>query len=209
MTAERWRRIEEVFQAALEVSASERRRYLDSACNGDETLRTEVESLLAHEPGADDLIHSAVKQAHDSVARAPTPTDNFLGRRIGSYRLLFVIGRGGMGTVYRAIRADDQYEKQVAIKVVKRGMDTDYVLTRFRHERQILAKLEHQRIARMLDGGTTDDGLPYFVMELIDGVPITEYCTVNKVSIPDRLKLFRFVCTAVQYAHQNLIVHRD
>jgi tetratricopeptide (TPR) repeat protein len=123
--------------------------------------------------------------------------------------LIRLIGHGGMGAVYLGIRDDDQYQKQVAIKLLKRGMDTDFMLNRFRQERQILANLEHPFIARLIDGGATEDGLPYFVMEYVDGVPITKYCEGKNLSIPERVRLFRLVCEAVQHAHQNLVVHRD
>lgn len=132
-----------------------------------------------------------------------------LDRRIGAYRLIRELGRGGMGAVYLASRADDQFEKLVAIKVVVRGLDTDFAVQRFRAERQILASLDHPNIARLLDGGTTTDGRPFFVMEYIEGKPIIEYSDENKLSIEDRLKLFRQVCSAVQYSHQNLVIHRD
>ena len=128
---------------------------------------------------------------------------------VGPYRIIREIGRGGMGTVYLAVRDDDQYKKQVAIKLVRRGMDTDFIVDRFRHERQILASLDHPNIARLLDGGTTEDGLPYFVMEYIEGSPINQYCDDRRLSIAERVKLFQTVCSAVQYAHQNLVVHRD
>lgn len=129
--------------------------------------------------------------------------------QIGAYRAVRELGRGGMGTVYLGERADAQFQMRVAIKVIKRGMDSEAVLQRFRHERQILACLEHANIARLLDGGTTADGLPYFVMEYVDGQPIDEYCRGHRLSIGDRLDLFRQVCAAVAYAHQNLVVHRD
>lgn len=131
------------------------------------------------------------------------------GRRIGAYAIVREIGRGGMGAVYLAKRADGEFEKQVAIKVLKRGTDTDEVLRRFRAEREILARLEHPNISRLLDAGTTDDGLPYFVMEYVEGKPITRYADEHQLSIVDRLKLFRIVCAAVSYAHQNLVIHRD
>src|SRR6185436_17674912 len=137
------------------------------------------------------------------------PEQDLAGRRIGPYRLTRLLGHGGMGAVYLGVRDDDQYQKQVAIKLLKRGMDTDFMLSRFRQERQILANLEHPFIARMLDGGATEDGLPYFVMEYVDGVPITTYCREKGLSIPQRLRLFRLVCEAIQCAHQNLVVHRD
>ena len=114
-----------------------------------------------------------------------------------------------MGDVYRAVRADDQFEKQVAIKLVRQGLDTEFVYARFRKERQILAGFEHENIARLLDGGTTDEGHPYFVMELVEGKPIDEYCDEGKLGVAARLDLFQSVCSAVQYAHQRLVVHRD
>ncbi|MGZ6071659.1 MAG: serine/threonine protein kinase [Myxococcaceae bacterium] len=129
-------------------------------------------------------------------------------RRIGPYRLLKELGHGGMGTVFLAVRADEQFEKRVALKVV-RGSDSEEVIRFFRRERQILAGLEHPNIARLLDGGTTDDGLPYFVMEHVEGEPIDRYCDARKLSIPERLELFEEACSAVQYAHQSLVVHRD
>ncbi|HEX6185320.1 MAG TPA: serine/threonine-protein kinase, partial [Pyrinomonadaceae bacterium] len=132
-----------------------------------------------------------------------------VGRRVGAYRVTGVIGQGGMAEVYRAVRDDDQFRKEVAVKVVRRGMVSEFTLARFRHERQILASLEHPNIARLLDGGATEDGLPYFVMECVEGRPITEYCEAGGLSTRRRLKLFRRVCAAVSYAHRNLIVHRD
>ena len=128
---------------------------------------------------------------------------------IDRYRIIREIGRGGMGAVFLAERADDQYQKQVALKLIKRGMDTDSVLRHFRNERQILAGFDHPNIARLLDGGTTDDGLPYFVMEYVEGLPIDEYCNAHALSVPARLQLFREVCAAVSYAHRHLVIHRD
>ena len=132
-----------------------------------------------------------------------------LGQRVGPYQLVEEIGIGGMGEVYRAFRDDDQYKKEVAIKLVRAGQNSRFVIARFKHERQVLASLDHPNIARLLDGGTTDDGIPYFLMELIEGQPLTEYCDQHKLPITERLKLFLEVCSAVQYAHQRLIIHRD
>ena len=132
-----------------------------------------------------------------------------IGQHIGLYKINREIGRGGMGTVYLATRDDDQYQKQVAIKVVKRGMDTDLVLARFRNERQILAGFDHPNIARLFDGGSTETGLPYFIMEYVEGQAIDEYCDSHRLSTAARLELFRTVCSAVQYAHQHLVIHRD
>jgi serine/threonine protein kinase len=131
------------------------------------------------------------------------------GNRVGPYEVVREIGRGGMGAVYLAIRADDEYKKEVAIKIVKRGMDTEVVLQRFREERQILANLVHPSIASLLDGGTTQDGRPYLVMEYIDGQPVDRYCLGNKISVRDRLRLFRKVLAAVHHAHQKLVIHCD
>ena len=149
--------------------------------------------------------------AFDEITKLFKDEDNQLleGQVIGPYKLIRKIGQGGMGAVYLASRDDDEYKKRVAIKLVKRGMDSEEVLNRFRHERQILASLDHPNIARLLDGGTTEDGLPYFVMEYIEGTPVDTYCDERRLSINERLNLFRKVCSAISYAHQNLVVHRD
>ena len=131
------------------------------------------------------------------------------GVRIGAYRLVKELGRGGMGTVYLAVRSDDSFQKRVALKVLKRGMDTDAIVRRFRNERQILASLDHPNISGLLDGGTTPDGLPYFAMEFVEGQPIDEYCETRQLDTTARLEMFTKICAAVQYAHQNLIIHRD
>jgi tetratricopeptide (TPR) repeat protein len=205
MTPERWQKIEEVFHQAAELSPQARVAFLDEACATDASLRKEVETLLAQEPG------QSIERAILGVAKAFSNETSAaqVGRRIGPYRLVQMIGVGGMGAVYKAVRDDDQYEKQVAVKLIKRGMDTDSILQRFRHERQILATLEHPYIARLLDGGTTEDGLPFLIMEYIDGQPIIHYCDENTRSVRERLILFRQVCEALQYAHRNLVVHRD
>jgi serine/threonine protein kinase len=206
MTPDQWRQIEVIFHAAVDRAPDERAAFLDHAGAGDPELRQEVESLLAQE-GLGTRLAAAVSDAAKSLATATS--EDRVGQRIGPYRVTGIVGQGGMGAVYQAVRDDDQYRKQVAIKLVKRGLDTEFILSRFRHERQILASLEHPHIARLLDGGTTDDGLPYLVMEYIEGRPITDYGSANKLSLTERLKLFRLVCSAVQYAHQNLVVHRD
>src|SRR4029077_5990204 len=132
-----------------------------------------------------------------------------IGRQFGAYKTVEQIGVGGMGEVDRAYRADDEYRKEVALKVVRSGQDSGFIVRRFKNERQILASLEHPNIARLLDGGTSEDGTSYLVMELVDGQPITEYCGANALSTRDRLRIFMQVCAAVQYAHQRLIIHRD
>lgn len=206
MTPERWRRIEEIFQAVAEQPNANREALLDQACGDDAELRREVASLLSHE-GEDGFIQSMIAGGTDLLERHDD--EAIIDSHIGVYRVTGLIGHGGMGTVYAAVRDDDQYRQQVALKLVKRGMDTQFVVHRFRHERQILASLEHPNIARLLDGGTTHDGLPYFVMEHITGQTITRYCETHKVSLAEKLRLFRQVCAAVQYAHQKLIIHRD
>ncbi len=203
MTDERWLQVERLFHAALMFGAAEREDFLAASC-GDDGLRAEVGSLLAAHERAGDFIESSIFDAGFEAAPGA-----MTGKTVGHYRLIREIGRGGMGTVWLAERADDQFDKRVAIKLVRRGLDTDDILRRFRAERQILASLEHQNIARLLDGGATEDGLPYLVMEYIEGEPIDRYCDRRGLSITERLKLFREVCAAVQYAHQNLVIHRD
>src|SRR5437763_1278214 len=216
MSPERWKQIEEVFQSALDLPEAERGGFIASACAGDNALREQVEALVHQYEQAGDFIEApAVAVAGFNVGPALNTTlegageDPMAGRRIGSYRIVREVGRGGMGAVYLAERADSAFHKRVAVKVVKRGMDTDFILRRFRHERQILASFDHPNIARLLDGGTTDDGLPYFVMEYIEGQPVYRFCDAQRLSVSERLRLFCQVCDAVTYAHQHLVVHRD
>jgi serine/threonine protein kinase len=212
MNPEIWQQLKTCFQAALELTPEERPAFLTQACDGDDDLRDRVEKLLASHDGVGSFLASpAIVDAGviTTVNEVESKSDDRIGQRIGPYEILREIGRGGMGTVFLAIRADDQYRKEVAIKIVNRGMDTDTILRRFVMERQILANLEHPNIARMLDGGTTDDGLPYFVMEHVEGETINRYCDQHRLNTLERLQLFRQVCSAVQFAHQNLIVHRD
>src|ERR1022692_937194 len=172
MDSERWRRIEELYHSAVEVPESQRAAFLQESCAGDEALRHEVESLLAYQNDSEEFIEMpAMEEAARILAQDPNkgqgasesaPVDGSISR----YRILEKIGAGGMGKVYRAVRSDGQFTKEVAIKLVRGGFDTAFVLERFRNERQILAGLDHPNIARLLDGGTTDDGIPYLVMEL-------------------------------------------
>ncbi len=209
MTPERWEKIKDVLANALELAPPERTGYLDKSCAGDDLLRHDVEALLQREQKAGADFLSQTSLAATVAALLPEEKNPWIGRRVGAYQIVEQIGAGGMGEVYRAYRADDQYRKQVALKVVRAGQDSGLVLSRFKNERQILAGLEHPNIARLLDGGTTDDGLPYFVMELIEGQRLNEYCHSHKLTTAERLKLFLQVCSAVQYAHQRLIIHRD
>jgi len=206
---ENWPKVKEIFSAALELKPDERVSFLNTACAADENLRSEVLGLLsAHDSSGDFIQHPAVvdvgflvSDTNHSAAAA--------GQHIGTYEIIRELGRGGMGAVYLASRADEAFDKQVALKLIKRGMDSDAIIKRFVMERQILANLDHPNIARMIDGGTTEDGLPYFVLEYIEGTTITRYCDEHKLNTLERLKLFFQVCAAVQFAHQNLIVHRD
>jgi serine/threonine protein kinase len=209
MTPERWERIKGVLGAALELNPADRISYLDQQCAGDDSLRREIDTLLESEQQAGPQFLGGASLVDLAANLIPEEGNPWIGRRVGAYQIVELIGAGGMGEVYRAFRADDQYRKEVALKIIRAGQDSGSVITRFKNERQILAGLEHPNIARMLDGGTTDEGVPYLVMELIQGQPITEYSDHNKLTIPERLRLFSKVCDAVQYAHQRLIIHRD
>lgn len=198
MNPEKWEQMKELFATALEREPVERSEFLKQACGNNEALRAELEELLRSYESNQSL----------SVEEEPA-TDPFVGRKIGPYQLIRKIGAGGMGAVYLAARADDAFNKRVAIKLVRADVDTQAVLRRFRQERQILAPLDHPNITRLLDGGTTDQGLPYFVMDYVEGTRIDQYCDHRKLSVDERIKLFRQVCSAVQYIHQNLVVHRD
>ncbi|HEX5864295.1 MAG TPA: protein kinase, partial [Casimicrobiaceae bacterium] len=195
-----------MLEEAIALAPTDRSTFLDRACGGDAELRREVESLLSsHEQAGTGFLKDPAINLNAAI-----PTANVRpGRRIGVYQIVEEIGHGGMGEVYRAVRADGQYTKEVAIKLVRSGVDSAIVQQRFRNERQILASLDHPNIARLLDGGTTDDGVPYLVMELIEGDRIDTYCDQHKLSITERLRLFRQVCAAVQFAHQRLVIHRD
>ena len=206
MNPERWQRVKQVLDEAIALDDSERRPYLDQACAGDSEVRREVESLLSsHQQAGTEFLESPAVNLQEDTQTAPVRT----GRRIGVYQIGEEIGRGGMGEIYRAVRADGQYTKEVAVKLVRGGFDTAFVLERFRTERQILATLDHVNIARLLDGGTTEDCIPYLVMELINGTRIDSFCDEHRLSITQRLQLFRQVCAAVHYAHQRLVIHRD
>ena len=207
MNAERWQAIGELFEQALPLPVGERTALLDDACGVDEELRREVASLLAsHQAGGGFLQHrieKALASFHDTSVAGTQPV------RVGPYRLIRELGRGGMGTVFLAERDDDEYYAQVAVKLVRPGMDIEFILARFRRERQTLARLQHPNISRLLDGGTTENGLPYFVMEYIDGPWLTAFAADRRMPVDDRLRMFLDVCSAVEYAHRNFIIHRD
>ncbi|HEX8175792.1 MAG TPA: protein kinase [Pyrinomonadaceae bacterium] len=210
MSSERWQQLEEIFQTALDMPPAERAAYVAEACAGDEELQRQVNELLAQNDEAGTFLdeplyeHSGVQALADLIDDDPV-----IGQRIGAYKVVSQIGRGGMGAVYLAERADNTFQRRVAIKLIKRGMDTDFILRRFRHERQILAALDHPYIARLLDGGATPTGQPYFVMEYIEGQPLYKHCDERRLSIRERLRLFSQICEAVDYAHQKQVIHRD
>jgi non-specific serine/threonine protein kinase/serine/threonine-protein kinase len=205
MNIEEWQRVKQVLHEALELPRAGRTEFLDRECAGNQSLRDEVESLLASYDDAGTFIEESVAMSqvsvlHDSLA---------IGAQVGPYRIVQLIAEGGMGSVYQAVRVDDLYRKIVAMKVIRRGVAGEYALRHFDTERQILAHLDHPNIAKLLDGGTTPDGRPYFVMDFIAGTPIDQYCDEHKLTVGDRIQLFLTVCSAVHYAHQNLVIHRD
>jgi len=208
---DRWPEVARILDVVLELAPEERPAFLGQACAGDDRLRAEVEAMLAGAE-ADGFLKSPA-----AVLAAPLLEAEALGdgaaalhsALIGPYRLVRELGHGGMGVVYLAERADGQFEQRVALKLIKRGMDSDEILRRFLAERQVLARLNHAHIARLLDGGVSAEGQPYFAMEYVEGVPLNRYCEEQGLSIEDRLQLFREVCEAVQYAHRSLVVHRD
>ena len=213
MTPERWQHVKQVLAAALELPQAERAAHLDRSYATDASLRDDLEPLLASQQRLKDQFldqSNLAAAAATLVSPLGSPEENFwVGRRVGPYQVVEQIGAGGMGEVYRAFRADDQYKKVVALKFVRAGQYSSDVFSRFKNERQILAGLDHPNLAKLLDGGTSDEGMPYFVMELIEGRPITEYCDEHELSTRERLSLFLQVCAGVHYAHQRLIIHRD
>ena len=201
----RWAAIEEAFHAAAELPVGERAGYLDQACGDDAGLRADIVALLESLDLPDDDLRGAVVREASAVLESAGP-----GRTIGAYRIVKKLGQGGMGSVYLAVRADDQYQKQVAIKLIRAGHEQRAsLIRRFLSERQILANLEHPNIARLLDGGVTGDGLPYLVMEHVDGLPIDEFAEARGLRVAQRLELFGGVCAAVRHAHRNMVIHRD
>jgi non-specific serine/threonine protein kinase/serine/threonine-protein kinase len=226
---ERWKRVRDLFDAALEQPVHVRDRFLASQTPGDPRMAAEVRELLASYQESDHMLTQPAIRGLEALLPASTAppsleqtaptsiirplgsdtTGAMVGRRMGPYRLLNKIGSGGMGSVFIAARDDRQFEQRVAIKVVRPSMNTSQILQRFLQERRVLAGLEHPNIARLLDGGTSDEGLPYLVMEYVEGVPIDRYCDEHRLNVTERLRLFRIVCDAVHYAHRSLVIHRD
>ena len=209
--ADRWQRVERVLDRALTLEPARWPSVLDEACSGDPELRAEVEALLARLPQASGFLSSPPDAVAAALLQSMTEgePDPFIGRRIGSYLVDREVGRGGMSRVFLAHRADGAFEQEVALKLLRPGLDSELDLERLRAERQILAKLDHPNIARLLDGGVTDDGFPYLVLEYVNGAPIDRYCTDRALPLARRLELFATVAEATQYAHRNLVVHRD
>ncbi|MEO1085229.1 MAG: serine/threonine-protein kinase, partial [Acidobacteriota bacterium] len=203
-----WRHVRQVFHRAVERPESERGPLLDELCGDDDDLRAEVEDLLAAEASPLPwLERPALVEAWHRLDSAEAE-DQLAGAQLGPYRLEQELGRGGMGTVYLASRADGQYRQRVAVKVIRGGMGAD-AARRFRDERQILADLTHPNIAHLLDGGVTADGDPFLVMEYIDGEAIDVYCDRHRLGVRQRIELFLRVCSALRHAHRHLVVHCD
>jgi tetratricopeptide (TPR) repeat protein/tRNA A-37 threonylcarbamoyl transferase component Bud32 len=201
----RWAKVETLFLEATDLPLGERESFVDERCGGDTHLREEVLSLLRYDTGEE----SPLLEALQASAASAVHDDLAAGRMVGPYRIEREIGRGGMAVVYLAVRADGEFRKRVAIKLIKRGMDTMAVVERLRRERRILAALEHPAIARLLDGGTTPDGRPWIAMEYVEGIPVNRYCEENRLGVEERCRLMTGICQGVAYAHRKLVIHRD
>jgi tetratricopeptide (TPR) repeat protein/predicted Ser/Thr protein kinase len=202
-----WDDVDRLFDQALDLPPGERERWLDERCAGQPAVRRQVETLLRADAAAARFLELDPRLFAGEPPAEAEPES--AGRRIGSYRLVRELARGGMGVVYLAERADGQFEQRVALKLIKRGMDSERIHRRFLAERQILARLNHPHIARLLDGGVSAEGQPYFAIEYVEGTTIVAHCESRGLGLEERLRLFLDVCEAVRYAHQNLVVHRD
>ncbi len=222
VTPEKWSTIERLFEESAALPAERRGAFL-TAETDDPEIRAHVEKLLAADESSDDFIEGSIwtdKSVMNTGARKAISNslgdsaeyavpDEHIGRQIGAFRLIKEIGRGGMGSVYLAERSDGEFRQKVAVKMIKRGMDSDFIIRRFRHERQILASFEHPNIARLLDGGTTSEGVPFFVMEYVDGESLYRYCDAKGMTVRQRLELFLQICSSLEYAHAKKVIHRD
>jgi serine/threonine-protein kinase len=210
----RWREIDAVFQQALELDPGEWAGFLERRCGHDAALGEAVRELLAADEGAERFLQDSVDvvapdEVQAALRTATDPGIDRTGERVGAFRVVRQIGRGGMASVFEATRADGEFSQRVAIKFPRRGLDTEDFVRRFLAERDILSSLTHPNIARLIDGGTTARDLPYLALEYVDGLPITKYCAENRCTLEQRLRLFVQVARAVQHAHGNLVVHRD
>jgi eukaryotic-like serine/threonine-protein kinase len=208
MDEARWSRVKELFAAVLEREPAQRAAFLAQECAGDAELRAEIDSLLSAHEDAGELLSQPAAAHALGIDETPAPRE-WIGRRVGVYRIVEAVGRGGMSEVFRAVRDDDEYRKDVAVKVLREGYDTRSLLNRFKVEKQILATLDHPNIARLLDAGSTEEGLPYLVMDYIPGRQIDEHCTHHRLGVEARLELFQTLCSAVEYVHRHLMVHGD
>ncbi|MHC4094027.1 MAG: serine/threonine protein kinase, partial [Planctomycetota bacterium] len=208
MTPERMQRAYELFEQALERPPEERAAFLAKACAADVELRAEVESLLEHDSRvSDDFMRPPEPEPTMRGLASTRDQDSLIGSRVGSFLVRRVLGWGGMGKVYAA--EQERPHRTVALKIIKLGMDTAEVLARFEIEREALAMMNHSGIAKVFEAGATEQGRPYFAMEYVAGVPITEHCSHHAFDIGQRLRLFNQVCDAVQHAHQKGVIHRD
>lgn len=210
MTPERYHQVKSLFQLVLEQPPPDRPAFLERACGADRELFSQVRELLRSDSTSEDFLEKpAITPISKVLADAAADLQDSIPSHIGPYAIQRPLGSGGMGAVYLAVRDDQSYQRQVAIKIIRKGMESERILQRFRRERQIIASLDHPNIARLLDGGATDDGRPYIVMEYVEGMPIDAWCDQRRLNIEQRLRLFLQVCEAIHYAHQNLIIHRD
>ncbi len=208
MNANDWQNVEALLNEVLELPPANRSKFLDIACAGDNGIRAEVEALVACEFEAEAFLQVPALSFSEGLIDLEE-SEELTGQQIGRYRIVRELGRGGMGAVYLAERTDEDVRQLVALKLLKRELNTADIRRRFQHERRILAGLEHPQITRLLDVGSTSDGVPFFVMEYVDGVPIDEYCRQPELRIDEILQLFRTVCDGVAFAHRKLVVHRD
>ena len=207
ITRARWQQIQALFEEVIDTGPAERAAHLANSCRDDTDLRLSVESLLASDQRTEDPLLNAIGEAAESLLEEHR--DRLLGTHIGPYRVVSILGHGGMSIVYRGERDDAQYRQTVAIKVLQHATLHPRLRSRLHSERHILATLDHPSIARLIDSGDLDDGTPYLVMEHVDGESIDAYCDTRTLFVRERLELFVQVCAAVQYAHRNLVVHRD
>lgn len=208
MNPTKWAKISEIIETALEKTEPERSIYLTQICGADKELRHEIDSLLSYEETENDVFEN--KQLNPlTFGEIDKIPNNYIGKQIGKYKITKPLGEGGMGAVFLGERNDGEFEQEVAIKLLKQGFVSKVALSRFVSERKILARLHHRFIAQLLDGGTTEEGMPFLIMEYVEGLPLLEYCREKNLGLKERLELFQNICSAVQYAHQHLVIHRD